>query len=152
MKKTCFFEKTCRFYTYFETAFWLQRGALENGIPSFEWNFYDIYWNKSVFLILKNIFLKLWTNKTHLTHFLALRHFGKMDILQKFRSSNFYFIFVASKFFNIFYQFSLQKSLNFLTFWPSFSKQKIQHFSKENIFRHKLWYFGDSWEKVRFLL
>ena len=101
-KKTCFFEITCRFYTYFETAFWLQRGALENGIPSFECNLYDFYWYKSIFLLLKNIFLKSWTNNTHVTHFFVLRHFAKMDILQKFRSSNFYFIFVASEFFNIF--------------------------------------------------
>ena len=114
-KKTCFFEKTCRFYTYFETAFWLQRGPLENDIPSFECNLYDFYWYKSIFLLLKNIFLKSWTNNTHVTHFFVLRHFAKMDILQKFRSSNFYFIFVASEFFNIFHRFSWQRCLNFLT-------------------------------------
>ena len=109
MKKTCFFDKTCRFYTYFETAFWLQHGALENDIPSFECNLYDFYWYKSVFLLLKHIFFKSWTNNTHVTHFFALRHFAKMDILQKFRSSNFYFIFVASDFFNIFSSIFLAK-------------------------------------------
>ena len=123
-KKTLFLEKTCGFYTYFETIFWLQRGALENDIPSFEWNFYDFYWNKSVFLILKNIFLKFWTNKTHLTHFLVLRHFGKMDILQKFRSSNFYFIFVASKFFNIFSSIFLAKISELFDIMTIFFKTK----------------------------
>ena len=53
----------------------------------------------------KNIFLKFWNNCTHVAHFFMFHHFGKMEVLQKFRPSNFYSIFVASWFCNIIFTF-----------------------------------------------
>ena len=46
-------------------------------------------------------FLKFWNNCSHVTHLFMSHHFGKMKVLQKFRPSNFYCNFVASRFFNI---------------------------------------------------
>ena len=115
-KNAFFFEKTCGFYTYFEIVFWLQRGALKNGTPSFGCNLYDFCWYKSFLLILKNIFLKFWNDYTHVAHFFMLCHFGKMDILQKYPPPIFSFIFVASSLFTIIFQIFLLKYLIYFRF------------------------------------
>ena len=137
-EKKLFFEKTCEFYTYFETVVWLQRGALENDIPSFECNLYDIYWYKSFFLILKNIFLKFLTNCTHVTHFSCFAILAKCTFCRNFDNLIFHLFLLHLNFSTFFLHFFCKNVWSFWGFDHFFRNEKLSIMTNKTK-RYRIW-------------